>query len=60
MIPILEGIKIVAEGTNLIISATNIDIFIEKTIEAKILIEGETVVTSKHFDEFLGRLSGIE
>ena len=60
MIPILEGIKIVAKEDNLILSATNIDIFIQKTIKAEILLEGETVVTSKHFDEFLSRLSNIE
>jgi DNA polymerase-3 subunit beta len=60
MIPILEGIKIVAKGDSLIISATNIDIFIQKTIKAQILLEGETVVISKHFDEFLSRLVNIE
>ncbi len=60
MIPILEGIKIVAQEDSLILSATNIDIFIQKTIKAEILLEGETVVTSKHFDEFLSRLINIE
>lgn len=60
MIPILEGIKIVAQEDNLILSATNIDIFIQKTIKAEILLEGETVVTSKHFDEFLSRLVNID
>lgn len=59
MIPILEGIKIEARENELIISATNIDIFIQKTIAAEVLTEGEVVVTSKHFDEFLSKL-GVE
>lgn len=59
MLPILEGIKIKTEDNKLIISATNIDIFIEKIIEADVIEQGETVVISKIFDDFLAKISSV-
>lgn len=59
-IPVLEGIKIVAEGNVLTLSATDIDIFIQKKINAEILLEGETVVIGKFFVEYIRKLVYLE
>lgn len=55
--PILEGIKLVAEEDKLILSATDLDLSIEKKIKADVKIEGETVVPGKFFTEFIKKLS---
>ena len=55
--PILEGIKIKAEGEYLILSATDGELAIEKKIAADIKIEGEVVVPGKLFSEFVRKLS---
>ena len=55
--PILEGIKLVAEEDKLILSATDLDLSIEKKINADVKIEGETVVPGKFFTEFIKKLS---
>ena len=55
--PILEGIKLVAEENELTLSATDLELSIEKKIHADILEEGETVVPGKFFSEFIKKLT---
>jgi len=55
--PILEGIKLTAEDGKLILSATDLEIGIEKTIKAQVKEEGETVIPGKFFSEFIKKLS---
>ena len=54
--PVLEGIKITAEGDSLTLLATDLDLTIEKKIKAEVLMEGETVVVGKYFIEFIKKL----
>lgn len=54
--PVLEGIKIKAEGNTLTLLATDMDITIEKKIKADVLMEGETVVVGKYFVDFVKKL----
>ncbi len=54
--PILEGIKITAKGDSLTLLATDLDLTIEKTIKADVLMEGETVVVGKYFVDFAKKL----
>lgn len=55
--PILEGIKLVADNDYLTISATDLELAIEKKIKAEVKIEGETVVPGRFFTEFIKRLN---
>ena len=55
--PILEGIKLVASEDTLTLSATDLDLSIEKKIKADVKIEGETVIPGKFFSEFIKKLS---
>lgn len=55
--PILEGIKLVAEEDTLTLSATDLDLSIEKKIKADVKVEGETVVPGRFFSEFIKKLS---
>ena len=59
-IPILEGIKILAEGATVSLTATDSEVFIEKKIQAEVKLEGETVVTGKFFNEFVKKLQNVE
>lgn len=54
--PVLEGIKLSVKGDELILTATDTEISIEKTIPCETFIEGETVVQGKLFSEFTKRL----
>ena len=54
--PILEGIKLTVKGDHLTLSATDMEISIEKTIMSDTLMEGETVVQGKLFSEFVKKL----
>ena len=54
--PVLEGIKITAKGETLTLLASDMEITIEKTIKAEVLMEGETVVVGKYFVEFVKKL----
>ena len=58
--PILEGIKISAIEDYIVFTATDLDISIEKKINADVLIEGETVVPGKLFSEFVRKLEKEE
>lgn len=55
--PILEGIYIKTDGDTLIISATDLNLFIQKRINAEVLIEGEIVVPGKFFSEFIRKIN---
>ena len=55
--PILEGIKLTAEEDYLTLSATDLELSIEKTIKAQVKMEGETVVPGKLFSEFIKKLN---
>ena len=56
--PILEGIKIKAKEDSLTLSATDLEISIQKTITADVKVEGEVVVPGKFFADFVKKLSG--
>ena len=55
--PILEGIKLSAKNDCLVLSATDLELSIEKTIKAEVISEGETVVPGKLFSEYLRKLT---
>lgn len=55
--PVLEGIKLVAMEDTLTLSATDLEISIEKKIKADIKIEGTTIVPGRFFSEFIKKLS---
>lgn len=55
--PILEGIKLTAEEDYLTLSATDLELSIEKTIRGEVKLEGETVVPGKLFNEYIKKLS---
>lgn len=55
--PILEGIKLCAREDMLVLSATDLEISIEKTIPADVKIPGEVVVPGKFFADFVKKLS---
>ena len=54
--PVLEGIKLSVKGDNLTLSATDMEIAIEKTIRSDTFMEGMTVVPGKLFAEFVKKL----
>lgn len=58
--PIYEGIKILAKEDQIVFSATDLDIAIEKKIKADVKIEGETVVPGKLFSDFVRKLENEE
>lgn len=55
--PVLESIKLVAKGDNLIISATDTDLTIQNIINADVLREGEAYVPGKFFTEYVRKLT---
>lgn len=55
--PILEGIKVVADEDYITLSATDLELSIEKTIKAMVQIEGEMVVPGKFFSEYIKKLN---
>ena len=55
--PILEGIKLTAINDTLVLSATDLELGIEKTIKAEVKEEGETVVPGRFFSEFIKKLA---
>lgn len=58
-IPILEGIKLKAEGESVTLSAYNQELYIEKTIPAEVLDEGELVVNGKLFTDYSSKIAGM-
>lgn len=55
--PILEGIKVSAHDDCVVLSATDLELSIQKTIKAEVLQEGDTVVPGKLFSEYLRKLT---
>jgi DNA polymerase-3 subunit beta len=56
--PILEGIKLTAEGEYLTLSATDGELAIERKIPADVKFDGAVVVPGKLFGEFVRKLDG--
>ena len=56
--PILEGIKLSADGDVLTLTATDGELAIEKKIPADVKLGGELVVPGKLFGEFVKKLNG--
>ncbi len=56
-LPILEGINLKTDGDILIISATDLNLYIQKRINADVLIDGEIVVPGKFFSEFIRKIN---
>ncbi len=54
---ILEGIKLVAEKDKLILTATDLEMSVEKTIRAEVSSIGETVVPGRLFGEYIRKLT---
>lgn len=54
--PILDGIKITAMGDTLTLFATDLELAIEKKINAQVLIEGEIVVPGKLFADYAKKI----
>lgn len=54
---VLEGIKLEAKGDKLKLSATDLELAIQKTIKAEIKEEGETVIPGRFFSEFIKKLT---
>ena len=50
--PILDGVKLTASGDTLTLFATDLELAIEKKINAEVLIEGECVVPGKLFADY--------
>ena len=58
--PILEGIKLVAAGGKLTLSATDLEIYTNRTIRADVKVEGTVVVPGKLFSEYVRKISGSQ
>ncbi len=54
--PILEGVKLSAYGDTLTLFATDLELAIEKKINAQVLIEGEIVVPGKLFADYAKKI----
>ena len=54
---ILEGIKMVCTDDKLVLTATDLEISIEKTIRAEVISSGETVVPGRLFGEYIKKLT---
>ncbi len=58
--PIMECIKITAQGDNVFLLATDGELSIEKSVKAEVLEEGAVCVPGKLFTDFIGKLSQEE
>lgn len=54
--PILDGVKITAEGDTLTLFATDLELAIEKKINAEVLLEGECVVPGKLLADYAKKI----
>ena len=54
--PVIEGIKISAFGDTLTLTATDMDLTLQRKVKADVLMEGETVVVGKYFVDFIKKL----
>ena len=55
--PVLEGIKLEAKKDTLTLTATDLEIAIEKKIRADVVREGEVLVPARYFSEFVKKLN---
>jgi DNA polymerase-3 subunit beta len=55
--PVLEGIKIVAKGKTVTLSATDLDIYLQKTIRADVKVDGSAVVPGRLFGDYIRKLT---
>ena len=58
--PILDGVKITAQGDILTLFATDLELAIEKKINAEVLIEGECVIPGKLFADYAKKIEDEE
>jgi len=58
-IPALEGIKIKTAENGITLAAYCTDLYIEKTIKAEVLEDGETVINGKIFCDYSNKLSSV-
>ena len=58
--PILDGVKLTAQGDILTLFATDLELAIEKKINAEVLIEGECVVPGKLFADYAKKIEEEE
>ena len=58
--PILECVKITAIGDVITLFATDLELAIEKKVNAEVLIEGEVVVPGKLFADYAKRIGDEE
>ncbi len=54
---ILEGIKLVCEEDKLILTSTDLEMSVEKTIRAEVMNAGQTVVPGRLFGEYIKKLT---
>lgn len=57
-IPLLNGIKIKTSNKSVILIGSSTELYIEKKINAKILIDGEVLLLSKEFNNVISSLVG--
>lgn len=54
--PVLEGIKLIAKGETLTLAATDLEIYVQKTIRADVKTAGTIIVPGKLFSEYVRKL----
>ena len=55
--PILECVKIVAENDCVVLTCTDLELTITKTIRAQVKMEGVAVINAKLFADFVSKIS---
>lgn len=58
--PILDGIRLTASGDTLTLFATDLELAIEKKINAQVLLEGEIVIPGKLFADYAKKIEEEE
>ena len=59
-IPVLKGILLKSEENNLILSASDLDLSIEKAIDVNVIEEGSVVIPAKLFGDIVRKLPNEE
>lgn len=59
-IPVLKGILLKSEGNSLILSASDLDLSIEKAIDVNVIEEGSVVIPAKLFGDIVRKLPNEE
>ena len=54
--PVLEGIKLTAKDGQLVLSATDLDIYLKKTVRADVKVPGEVIVPGRLFADYVKKL----